>query len=394
MGKFHSAFRSIGELRAFLILWAGQAFSALGSAMTAYALVIWSYRQEGSALTTALLMVSSYTPYILLSVFAGAFSDRWNKKKTMLVCDSAAALTTVAVLALLQAGRLAIWHIYLINAVNGLMNSVQRPASEVAVTRVLPPRYYQRVGGLRYLASSFNSLLTPIAATALLGLFGLPAVIYFDLITFAAASLSLLLWVKIPEDGGTRGEKEPFWASVGTAVQAMGLVNAVIGGATLAGSLAASLMKAPKSRVRVICNCLLFAMSTENLMLALGRSPWVWCLAGFLGWIAIPTMNANLDVIFRQRIPAALQGRVYAVRNALQFFTIPTGYFLGGLGVDAVCEPIMAAQQGGPLTALFGQGKGSGAALFFFLIAWLGIAVCLIFRRNRHLWALESNAQR
>ena len=435
MGKFHSAFRSIGELRAFLILWAGQAFSALGSAMTAYALVIWSYRQEGSALTTALLMVSSYTPYILLSVFAGAFSDRWNKKKTMLVCDSAAALTTVAVLALLQAGRLAIWHIYLINAVNGLMNSVQQPASEVAVTRVLPPRYYQRVGGLRYLASSFNSLLTPIAATALLGLFGLPAVIYFDLITFAAASLSLLLWVKIPEDGGTRGEKEPFWTSVGTAVQwlkgepgifslmlflaainlvasmynaafpammlsragggerAMGLVNAVIGGATLAGSLAASLMKAPKSRVRVICNCLLFAMSTENLMLALGRSPWVWCLAGFLGWIAIPTMNANLDVIFRQRIPAALQGRVYAVRNALQFFTIPTGYFLGGLGVDAVCEPIMAAQQGGPLTALFGQGKGSGAALFFFLIAWLGIAVCLIFRRNRHIWALESHSR-
>lgn len=138
MGKFHSAFRSIGELRAFLILWAGQAFSALGSAMTAYALVIWSYPAEGSALTTALLMVSSYTPYILLSVFAGAFSDRWNQEEDHAGMRQRAALTTVAVLALLQAGRLAIWHIYLINAVNGLMNSVQQPASEVAVTRVLP----------------------------------------------------------------------------------------------------------------------------------------------------------------------------------------------------------------------------------------------------------------
>jgi hypothetical protein len=44
---------TIREMRTFLILWSGQAFSALGSAMTAYALVIWSYQQEGSALVTA-----------------------------------------------------------------------------------------------------------------------------------------------------------------------------------------------------------------------------------------------------------------------------------------------------------------------------------------------------
>ena len=47
----------------------------------------------------ALLVVCSYAPYVLLSIFAGALSDRWNKKAVMLACDSAAALTTVAVLA-------------------------------------------------------------------------------------------------------------------------------------------------------------------------------------------------------------------------------------------------------------------------------------------------------
>jgi MFS family permease len=103
-------------------------------------------------------MISSYTPYILLSIFAGALSDRWNKKKTMLVCDALAALTTIAVLCLLETGYLRIWHIYLINAISGLMNTVQQPASEVAVTRVLPSQYYQRVGGFRYLASSVNSI--------------------------------------------------------------------------------------------------------------------------------------------------------------------------------------------------------------------------------------------
>lgn len=168
------------------------------------------------------------------------------------------------------------------------------------------------------------------------------------------------------------------------------MVNAVIGMATLAGSILASFMKTPKSRVRVICNSLLFSMSTENFLLALGRTPVVWCLGGFLGWIAIPLMNTNLDAIMRLRVPDHMQGRVYAVRNSLQFFTIPLGYFMGGLLVDRVFEPIMSLQaEGSVLVELFGSGKGSGAAFFFFVIAFLGIAVCLVFRKNKYIWELE-----
>ena len=47
------------EMRSYLLLWFTQMISGLCSAMTAYALVIWSYTQEGSALRTALLMVCS-----------------------------------------------------------------------------------------------------------------------------------------------------------------------------------------------------------------------------------------------------------------------------------------------------------------------------------------------
>lgn len=65
------------QMRSYLLLWFSQMISGLGSAMTAYALVIWSYTQSGSALRTALLMVSSYAPYVICSIFAGALSDRW-----------------------------------------------------------------------------------------------------------------------------------------------------------------------------------------------------------------------------------------------------------------------------------------------------------------------------
>lgn len=425
----------IRETKTFLLLWITQSFSGLGSAMTSYALVIWSYTQEGSALITALLMVSSYAPYVLLSIFAGALSDKWNKKITMLVCDSVAALTTVVMLFLLQSGTLQIWHIYIINAVNGLMNTVQQPASEVAVTRILPKKYYQQVGGLRYFASSLNSVMTPIIATAVLGMAGMGAVIAFDLFTFCIAFATLALGIRIPENTENTEASEKLLVSVkkgihylkqeqgifnlilflaainlvasiydaafpammlsrnGGSEKVLGLVNAVIGITTFAGSILASFMKTPKSRVRVICNCLLFSMSTENFLLAFGKTPLVWCIGGFLGWIFIPLMNTNLDAILRLHVPEQMQGRVYSVRNSLQFFTIPIGYFLGGFLVDRIFEPIMARQPENSIPVqLFGIGKGSGAAFLFFVIAFAGIGVCLYFRHNKHIWKLEEEA--
>ena len=55
------------ELKYFLILWLTQALSQLGSSMTNYALIVWSYTSNGSALTTALLSVCSYAPYVIIS---------------------------------------------------------------------------------------------------------------------------------------------------------------------------------------------------------------------------------------------------------------------------------------------------------------------------------------
>ena len=51
---------TLKELKSFIILWLTQSLSALGSAMTNFALVIWLYQDSGSALKTALLTVCSY----------------------------------------------------------------------------------------------------------------------------------------------------------------------------------------------------------------------------------------------------------------------------------------------------------------------------------------------
>ncbi len=423
----------IRELHSFLVLWSTQSLSSLGSSMTGFALIIWSYQQQGSALSTALLSVCSYTPYILMAIFAGALSDSWNKKITMLASDTFAALCTAATLLLLCTGRLEIWHLYLLNALNGLMSTVQRPAADVAVSLLIPKEYYQRTSGMQQLSNSLINIITPAAASAVLALAGIEAVLIFDLLTFAVAFIALLCFVKIPEPPAREEQRETMMQSVrsglgylkqnrgildlilflavinliasiyeaalpamllsreGGGEAALGIVNTAMGIAMLAGSILVSFLPAPKSRVWVICNSLLFSMSTENFLLALGHSVPVWCIGAALGWIFIPMMNANMDVLLRNRIPIEMQGRVFSVRNSLQFFTIPIGYFVGGLLVDRVFEPLMASlPQGTFLTALFGSGKGSGAALLFFVIGFAGMFTCLFFRRDKNLWKLEE----
>ena len=70
----------------YIIFWATQSFSQLGSAMTSFALIIWTYEQTGAALSVSLLSLFTYVPYIIVSIFAGTFIDRANKKENISYC--------------------------------------------------------------------------------------------------------------------------------------------------------------------------------------------------------------------------------------------------------------------------------------------------------------------
>ena len=405
------------KLKTFYILWSTQGLSQLGSAMTGFALTLWLYEKTGSALSTAALTICTYAPYVLMSIFAGAISDKYDKKKTMLVCDALAALTTVTVFVLYRTDRLAVWHLYAVNAVSGLMNTVQQPASEVATTLVVPKEYYQKTSALQSLSRSVIAIGNPLLASALYGLAGLNAVIAVDLATFAVAFLALLL-IRLPEVRREAGQEERvlklareglrflrdnplvldvilFMSGVNLIASAfdtvlpalvipragngvLGVVTSCSGVAMVLGSMLATAMPRPKNRVRVIYLTMLFSLGTENFLLAFSREPVLWCAGQVIGWLFVPMMGANQNVIMRNSIPVELQGRVYACRNTLQFFTIPIGLALGGFMVDSVCEPFMSAHgERGLLTALFGAGKGAGAALMMFALGVAGVLWCL-----------------
>ena len=151
-------YKTIKDLREFLLLWSSQSISALGSSMTSYALLIWVYQQKASVMSVALLAVCSYLPSIIFSFFLVLFVDRWDKKKIMLICDTIAAIGTLILLILMIFGKLSIWHIYIINMVTSLMNSFQGPAFNVAVSEIVNKENYHRISGLKSMSSSLITI--------------------------------------------------------------------------------------------------------------------------------------------------------------------------------------------------------------------------------------------
>lgn len=129
----------------YIIFWGSQSLSQLGSSMTSYALIIWVFQEANSTMGVSLLTFFTYVPYIFISLFAGAFVDRYDNKKILMYSDFFAFLCTALIFTLAYSGNLTIASIYIVNFLTGAMNSFQGPAASVVNGLLVPKEMYSRV---------------------------------------------------------------------------------------------------------------------------------------------------------------------------------------------------------------------------------------------------------
>jgi MFS transporter, DHA3 family, macrolide efflux protein len=74
--------------RNFLLLFLGQLCSQFGDRLTQLVLVaLVATHAAGSSLSLAKVLVATSLPALLINPFAGAYVDRWDRKRIMMVCD-------------------------------------------------------------------------------------------------------------------------------------------------------------------------------------------------------------------------------------------------------------------------------------------------------------------
>ncbi|MFA9377017.1 MAG: MFS transporter [Lachnotalea sp.] len=424
------------NFKKYIFFWISQSVSQLGSSMTSFALILWTYKETNSAMRVSLMTFFAYAPYIIFSVFAGDFIDKHNKKKIMLVADFIAAIGSMVVLLLVLVNQLEIWHIYLINGVIGFTNSFQSPAEAVAVGIMVPEERYAQASGMNSFSSSLLTVVTPMLAAFIYSFLGLQGIILIDLITFAIAFLLLMKFISIPEELTKASDKKHnifqgckegmsflyhykgIWyilismaflnffsrltyenilcpmilARSGGSDQVLGIVSGVLGLGGIAGGIIVSFKKITNNNLKLIYFSAAFSFLFGDLLMGLGQNTLVWCIAALAASVPIPFIGAGQSVIMYQVIPKEMQGRVFAVKNAIQYGTIPFGILLGGFLADYVFEPFMRSNHFlvSYLQKIVGVGAGSGMAVMFLCTGILGFITSLGWYANKDIRKLQE----
>ena len=83
-----SHFREMLKNRNFFLLWIGQIISQFGERLNQMALIALVFkRAPGSTFELAKLMAITIIPVFLIGPIAGIYVDRWNRRRTMFICD-------------------------------------------------------------------------------------------------------------------------------------------------------------------------------------------------------------------------------------------------------------------------------------------------------------------
>lgn len=425
----------IGGMKAFLVVSLGQVVSLLGSSLTTFALGVWVYQRTGSVTKFALIAFFSSLPGLTLSPLAGALVDRWDRRRTMVLSDAMAAVTSAVLLVLLwdeSRNLLAMWHIYALMVIASCANALQVPAFDAATSLLVAKEQYGRASGLTQMGLAIAQIASPFLGALMLLSVKMRGILIVDLATFGFSVLTLLaVTFREPERTAQAAEHRSLWQdsalgwtyirerpglltllllmavvnfNVGllqsllpplilgfASATALGSVLSLAGVGMLAGTLLMGVWGGPRRRI----NGIFAGFVIEGLILFLGGLRPSVALVGTAAFVYLfvaPMISGCSQAIWQSKVSPALQGRVFAVRRMVAQLSLPAAYFLAGPLADHVFEPMLApgGALAGSVGALIGTGKGRGIGFLFILLGALVLVTLPVFSAYRPLRKVEE----
>jgi DHA3 family macrolide efflux protein-like MFS transporter len=182
----------------FFTVWTGQAFSLLGSNLVQFALIWWLTEETGSAMVLMVAAIMGVLPQVVLTPFAGAYVDRWRRKRVMIVADGLTALVTVLLMVSFALGTVDIVQIMLVLLLRSVFSGFHWPAMQASTTLMVPEGHLARISGLNEAIRGLASIAAPPLGAVLMAFLPMSLVLSVDVITAAIAILALVV-VNIPE---------------------------------------------------------------------------------------------------------------------------------------------------------------------------------------------------
>lgn len=365
---------------------------------------------------TALGIVTGlqFAPVVLLAPLAGAFADRFDKRRLLVLSQTSLALTAAILAALVITDSAQLWHVYVLAGLQGVATALDNPTRQAFVSEMVPPDKLSNAVGLN--SASFNGarLIGPAVAGLLIAAVGTGITlavnaISFVTVLFALASMRGGELTRPPRGKGRGGVREGLAyvrgrsdikllmfivfmlgtfgmnfqitiALMSTSVFHKGASEyGVLGSVMAIGSLSAALMTArrPRPRLRVLFTALI-GFTAFSTAAALAPSFWVFGLMLIpTGWCAL-TVVTTANSAVQLAVTPQMRGRVMALYMAI---------FLGGTPLGAPMIGWIGSAYGARWTILVGSlavGLATGAAILY-VMRTDELTVTL----ERHPWHFE-----
>lgn len=176
----------------YRLLVGSQVLSVLGDRVTAVALPFAVLSLGGGVTQVALVSAAQFLPFVVLSLPAGVWADRRDRKRILIASDSVRLVTQTVAAVLLLSGSATVPALALLAAAFGASDAFCSPAFSGLLPTTVAPANLQPANALRGLTFSLSNVIGPVLAGVLIAVAGGPgAALAFDAATFAV-SLVLL----------------------------------------------------------------------------------------------------------------------------------------------------------------------------------------------------------
>lgn len=405
------------NLRTFYTLILTQTFSQIGSRMTALALGIYVYNQTGEATPLALVALFSFLPQALISSVAGVLADRWDRRYVMVLSDAGQALGTLVLLGMFLTGNFSLPLLYAITLIQAVFGVFQYPAFQASVTMLVPDSQLDRANAIQQLTGPVAGVIAPAIAGVLYSAVGVEGVILFDIITFIAAVIVVML-IRIPRPeqtevgkamqgsflketlGGFRFLLErrtlfavmlvmsmvnflfsgatilftPYLLARTNSEATMGLLLAILDLGAIVGAVAIGVLGSGKYRIHVVMLGIMFGSVLLSLI-GISRTPLTLGITLFAMTLPMPAVNAIFMSIMQTKTPPDIQGRVFASIGQVSMLLIPLSYLVVGPLSDQLFEPAVGTAGWERVAPLVGESAGAGMGLIMLIAGVIVFAI-------------------
>ncbi len=233
--------------RTFLIVWVTQSVSVFGSALTFFSITIWLTQtlyplpeqkpQLAAALSATALAFA--VPIVFGAPMAGAWADRHDRKRTMMVMDFANGCLSLLLAALVITHTLNLPVLIILMVIAALLGSFHNSAFDTSYAMLVPEDQLPRANGMMQTIWSLSGILSPAIAAMIISIpslarqgaiagsmgvalarlqNGTSLAMMIDAVTFFFAAAALIfLYIPSPQRTDLRqdgGPQKSFWADV------------------------------------------------------------------------------------------------------------------------------------------------------------------------------------